>query len=90
MAYKNPKQDRNYAREYQLQVKRGEGPARAKREAARDAFDKAGINRKGKDIDHKTPLSKGGTNSRKNLRLTTPSANRSFSRNSDKSVKRND
>lgn len=89
VAYKNPKRDRPYKREYQLQLKRNEAPARRERERARDMYDKLGIDRKGKDIDHATPLSKGGTNSRSNLRLRHPSENRSFSRNSDRSVKRN-
>ena len=44
---------------------------------------------KGEDIDHKKPLSKGGTNKKSNLRSVSPSKNRSFSRNSDGSVKRN-
>jgi 5-methylcytosine-specific restriction endonuclease McrA len=30
----------------------------------------------GKEVDHKKPLSKGGTNSRKNLRITSKKANR--------------
>jgi 5-methylcytosine-specific restriction endonuclease McrA len=41
----------------------------------------------GKDVDHKTPLSKGGTNSEKNLRVVNRSKNRSFSRNKDGSLK---
>jgi len=41
----------------------------------------------GKDLDHKKPLSKGGANSLSNSRMTTPSANRSFSRNADGSLK---
>ena len=43
----------------------------------------------GKDIDHAIPLSKGGTNAPSNLKLKSPSANRSFSRNSDHTVKVN-
>jgi 5-methylcytosine-specific restriction endonuclease McrA len=89
MAYKNPKRDRPYKREYQLQLKRNEAPARRERERARDMFDRAGVDRTGKDIDHKVPLSKGGTNARSNLSLTSPSKNRSFHRNSDRSVKLN-
>jgi hypothetical protein len=52
-------------------------------------MDAKGIDRTGKDIDHATPLSKGGTNAKSNLRLRTPSENRSFSRNSDHTVKKN-
>jgi 5-methylcytosine-specific restriction endonuclease McrA len=50
-------------------------------------MDAKGIDRTGKDIDHKKPLSKGGSNSMSNLILKSPSANRSFQRNSDRSVK---
>jgi hypothetical protein len=41
----------------------------------------------GKDVDHKTPLSKGGSRNTSNLRVTPASSNRSFSRNSDGSLK---
>ena len=43
----------------------------------------------GKDNDHKTPFSKGGASTPDNIRVVAPSKNRSFSRNSDSSVKRN-
>lgn len=89
MPYKNPKEDRKYKKEYQLQKARGEHPDRMERQRARREMDKKGINRKGKDIDHITPLSKGGSNAGSNLRLVAPSKNRSFSRNSDHTVKRN-
>jgi len=79
---------RPYKKEYSQQLDRGEGPSREKRREARAIYDKAGINRKGKDIDHKVPLSKGG-GTKGNLKLTSPSANRSFSRKADHSVKRN-
>lgn len=48
-----------------------------------------GVVRKGdgKDVDHKTPLSKGGSTSRSNLRPVPASENRSFSRNADGSLK---
>lgn len=80
---------RPYKKEYQQQLARGEGPARRARERARDLYDREGIDRKGKDIDHKVPLSKGGSAGKSNLRLKTPSQNRSFSRNSDHTVKVN-
>lgn len=41
----------------------------------------------GKDVDHKTPLSKGGSTNRSNLRVVPASVNRSFSRNSDSSIR---
>lgn len=93
---------RDYEREWEMQKRRGklELARRAARARARRMFDRLGIERRGKDIDHKIPLSKtalqlvkrrrGGANGKHNLRLVSPSANRSFSRNSDRSVKRND
>ena len=62
----------------------------ARNKARRDAM-KAGKVHKGdgKEVDHVIPLSKGGTNTTKNLRVKSASANRSFSRNSDHSVKIN-
>ena len=80
---------RPYKKEWKQQKDRDEKPARAARERARYHMDKDGVDRKGKDIDHITPLSKGGTNARSNLRLVAPSTNRSFKRNSDRSVKKN-
>lgn len=80
---------RPYKKEYQQQLERGEAPTRKKRAQARYAMDKKGVDRKGKDINHVVPLSKGGGNGAGNLKLTTPSKNRSFSRNSDHTVKIN-
>lgn len=80
---------RPYKHEYDLQQKRGELPKRMERQRARRAIDAKGINRAGKDIDHIKPLSKGGGNAPSNLRLKSPSANRSFSRNSDHTIKIN-
>lgn len=80
---------RPYKKEYKQQRARGEHENRMDRQRARREMDKKGINRKGKDIDHKVPLSKGGSSAPSNLRLRTPSKNRSFSRNSDHTVKRN-
>jgi hypothetical protein len=80
---------RPYKKEYQQQKARGEQPTRNARERARYEMDKKGVDRAGKDIDHVIPLSKGGTNSPSNLKLKSPSTNRSFSRNSDHTVKVN-
>ena len=87
MPYVN--KERPYKKEYAQQVSRGEHPLRMERQKARRAMDAKGINRAGKDIDHKKPLSKGGSNSMSNLILRSPSSNRSFSRNSDHSVRSN-
>ncbi len=61
----------------------------AKRTKLRRAAIKAGkVTRgDGKDLDHRQPLSKGGANTLKNTRVTSPSANRSFKRNKDGSMK---
>ena len=80
---------RPYKKEYEQQLERSEQPKRNARERARYEMDKKGIDRKGKDIDHVVPLSKGGTNAPSNLKLKSPSKNRSFTRNSDHTVKVN-
>lgn len=58
---------------------------------ARRMMEKAGKVHKGdgKDVDHKTPLSKGGGNSPSNLRVRSQHANRSFSRRRDGSMLNN-
>jgi hypothetical protein len=62
---------------------------RAEQNAARREMEKKGLVHKGdgKDVDHKRPLSKGGTNSGSNLRAVSASSNRSFERNKDGSLK---
>ena len=83
---------RPYKKEYeQYQGTEVQKKRRAVRNAARNELDKAGLVHKGdgNDVDHTQPLSKGGTNARGNLRVKTASANRSFSRNPDSSVKTN-
>lgn len=62
---------------------------RARRNNARRKMEREGkVSRgDGKDVDHKKPLSKGGGNGRSNLRVKPKSSNRSFPRNSDRSVK---
>jgi hypothetical protein len=73
---------RPYAHEYQLQKKRNEEPARAERQRARRAYDKKGINRKGKDIAHRVALIDGGSNAM-GTQLESEHANRSYARKSD-------
>jgi len=87
MPYKNPK-DRDIKHEYELEQQNPDAKKRrAERQRARRALDAKGINRTGKDIDHKKPLSKGGTNSPDNLRLVSPETNRAFSQKKGKTVK---
>ena len=63
---------------------------RAQRNKARRMLEREDIVHKGdgKDVDHKTPLSKGGGNSRGNLRAKSASANRSFARTSSGAIKK--
>lgn len=62
---------------------------RSKRTVLRNKANATGVTSKGdgKDLDHKKPLSKGGANTLSNTRVTTKAKNRSFSRNSDGSLK---
>jgi 5-methylcytosine-specific restriction endonuclease McrA len=82
---------RDYKREWANAKKRGEGKDNADRHRLRYAATKLGMvkPKDGKDIDHIKPLSKGGANTIKNARVTTKSANRSFPRNKDGSMKSN-
>lgn len=89
---------RPYKHEWELEQKRNEKKPRAARERARYHMDKTGADknhngkadrREGKDIDHIVPLSKGGSNKASNLRVEAASKNRSYSRNSDHTVKVN-
>ena len=86
MPYKN-KEDRNVQREYELEKKRaGAHEARMERQRARRKLDKEGVDRTGKDVAHVKALSKGGSN-KNGVRLESPSKNRSFKRNADRSMK---
>ena len=81
---------RDYKREYEKYHGTAEQRAnRSKRTVARNKANEDGITRKGdgKDLDHRTPLSKGGSNGRSNLRVVSRSSNRSFARNADGSLK---
>ncbi len=85
---KNGKRD--YKREYEKYHSRPEQiKNRTERTTARRQANAAGVTHKGdgKDIDHKKPLSKGGSNGKSNQRVVSASTNRSFSRNKDGSMK---
>ena len=85
---KNGKRD--YKRENELYNSKPEQRKnRSLRTIARNAANADGRTSKGdgKDLDHIKPLSKGGSNSKSNTRVVSASSNRSFSRNSDGSLK---
>lgn len=89
MPYAN-KKDRNYKAEYEnYNGTETAKKRRAQNNKARRMLEREGLVQKGdgKDVDHKTPLSKGGTTKRSNLRVVSASANRSYKRNKDHSVK---
>ena len=70
------KSPRPYKHEYEMQKARGEHPDRMERQKARRKMDAKGVDRTGKDIDHKKMLSKGGSNA-DGVRLVAPAINRS-------------
>lgn len=74
---------RNYRKEYDnYQGTDKQKKNRAKRNAARREMEKAGKVSKGdgKDVAHKKPLAKGGSNKKSNLTVSSKSKNRSFKR----------
>ena len=84
---------RNIKQEYKTAEARGEknaGPngVDAKRHRARFEATKLGMvkPKDGKDLDHRKPLSKGGSNTPANFRVESQHANRSFPRNKDGSM----
>jgi hypothetical protein len=84
---KNGKRDYSQQKQYnaspEATAKRVANNA-ARREAIKSGKARVGD---GTDVDHKTPLSKGGTNAKSNLRVVKRSVNRSFARNADSSLK---
>ena len=85
---KNGKRD--YKRENELYNSKPEQRKnRSERTMARREANATGVTSKGdsKDLDHRVPLSKGGSSNKSNLRVVSKSSNRSFSRNADGSMK---
>lgn len=81
---------RDYKKEYQKfhsrpeEIKNRTARTTARRQAIADGTVKKGD---GTNIDHKVPLSKGGTNAKSNRRVVSESSNKSFARNKDGSLK---
>lgn len=86
MPYKNKSDRPSYpAYDQKPEVKK----KRAARNLARAIMEREGKVHKGdgKDVDHKKALSKGGKTVRSNLSVKSASANRSYARNSDHTIK---
>jgi hypothetical protein len=66
---------RNYKHAYKLQKASGETADQIERQRARRMYDKEGVARAGKDIDHITPLRKGGKSVKGNMRLRNKRSN---------------
>lgn len=84
---------RDLPQEYKTAKARGEvgghdSPNSERMRARRKAV-KLGMVHKGdgKDLDHRVPLSQGGSNKQSNWRVRTPHKNRGFARNPDGSMR---
>jgi len=77
-----PRNPRDYQKERKYDGKPEVKKKRALRNQARRKLMKEGVVRvgDGKDVDHKKPMAKGGSNARSNLRAVPASKNRSFAR----------
>jgi 5-methylcytosine-specific restriction endonuclease McrA len=79
MPRKLPNGERDYSYDTKYESSKQQRANRVERDLARRELTKEGKVSKGdrKDVDHIKPVSKGGTNSRSNLRAISASANRS-------------
>ena len=73
-AHRTPSQIKRHGRTFQARPEQKKN--RAARNAARATLKKAGVKVAGKDVAHKKPLSKGGSNSRSNLTVQSKKKNR--------------
>jgi len=73
-AHRTLEQSRKHGRTYQATKKQKAN--RAKRNKARKVMKKAGKKVTGKDVGHKKPLSRGGSNKRSNLKVQSRKTNR--------------
>lgn len=85
---------KNYVRDYKTEratsLARGERDGNVARKQARRDMEKAGRvkPKDGRDVDHVTPLSKGGAIGKGNLRVKSASSNRSFARTPSGAIKK--
>ena len=86
---KNGKRDYKREANWEKTKKRSRLSDRVKRvQARREALKEGKVSKHdGKQLDHKVPLSKGGSNASSNLRVVSASSNMSFSRNRDGSMR---
>jgi len=84
-----PRAKRDYKKERKYDSKPKVKAARAARGRARYKLEKEGKVKKGdgKHVDHKKPLSKGGSNKRSNLRVISAKKNVSYKRNKKGGIK---
>ena len=85
---------KNGKRDYKTEYEKYAGTAkqrklRSERTIARNASNADGRTHKGDgtNLDHRIPLSKGGSSAKSNLRVVSESSNKSFSRNANGSLK---
>ena len=84
-----PRNPRDYRKERKYDGKPEVKERRAARNRARYKMTKEGKVSKGdgKDVDHKTPLSKGGSPDRSNLSVKSAKSNRSYPRTKGARIK---
>lgn len=88
----SPGYKRDYTQERKTAIRRGEtlgsDSGNAKRKRFRREAEAEGLvhAHDGKDVDHRKPLSKGGTDAKSNIRIESASTNRSFPRRADGSM----
>ena len=85
---------KNGKRDYKTEYEKYAGTAkqrklRSERTIARNASNADGRTHKGDgtNLDHRIPLSKGGSSAKSNLRVVSEGRNKSFSRNKDGSLR---
>lgn len=84
----SPNYKRNYKQEAAAESSTRKEQRRERNQGRREYIKVHGESSvKGKDVDHKQPLSEGGSDSIWNLRTLAPHDNRSYPRNPDGSIK---